>query len=97
MRQKEQSEKGERVEVSGRCERLDGLFHKTGTKAARTDADALGSSIDQRPNRLEIRTKDPLRFVIGMTHIMSGLMPLCANLTYIGHGLHSSSSDSAIH
>jgi hypothetical protein len=47
--------------------------------------------VDDSPNRLEIGIEDPLRLVIGVTDVMTGLMPFLAHFAYKCHGMTPSS------
>ncbi len=68
---------------------LDSFLHQTGTKAACADADTLRCAVDHCADSLKIGSEDPVGLIIGMAHIMPGLVPLTANVTCVRHGLNS--------
>lgn len=73
-------------------DRLDGLLDQSGTETAGADADTFGGTMNHRADRLKIRPEDSISFIVGMADVMTGLMSLAANLTYIRHGLNSFST-----
>lgn len=66
--------------------RLDRFLHETGAEAAGADPDALGRTVDQGLDALEIGIEDPLGLVVGVTDVVSGLTPFVADLARECHG-----------
>jgi hypothetical protein len=55
-------------------------------QAAGADPDAPGRTIDHRADTLKVGIEGSLRLVVGVTDVMTGLMPFGADLTYECHG-----------
>lgn len=84
---------GTPVRVGGeRNEALDSLLYHPRTKTASTYANTFGGAIDHRADVLKIGSEDPVGLIVGMAHIMPGLMTLATNLTYKSHDRHSFST-----
>jgi hypothetical protein len=66
--------------------RLDRLLDQSGPQAPRAYADPQGIAIDERPHPLQIGTEYSLGLVVGVTDIMTGLVPFATDITYKSHG-----------
>ncbi|BCA53653.1 hypothetical protein W02_07930 [Nitrospira sp. KM1] len=66
--------------------KLDGFLNPPAAKAARADLDALGRTIDDCPNTLQIWIERPFRLVVGMADVVASLMFLRTNITCKCHG-----------
>jgi len=60
--------------------RLDGFLDEPGAQTAGADADVLGAAVYHRLDPLEVGCEDALGFVVGMAHVMAGLMFLAAEI-----------------
>ena len=62
------------------------------TQASCADPNALRLTVDQCPDRLEVRLEDPLGLVVGMTDIMARLATFTTEIACKCHGYTPSSS-----
>lgn len=70
-------------------EGLDGFLDEAGPEASGADPNPKSRAVHHGTDRLEIGSEDALRFVVGMTDIVSGLMSFSAEITHIRHDPHS--------
>jgi len=64
---------------------LDGFLDLAAADAARAGEDAARRAVDERPDGLKIRAKDPLGAVVGVADVVAGRAYLPADFTFPGH------------
>ena len=66
--------------------RLNGLLDLAAADAACAGEDAARCAVDERPDGLQIRAKDPSGAVVGVADVVAGRAFLPADFTFPGHG-----------
>ena len=66
--------------------KLDRFLDLAAADAARAGEDAARRAVDERPDGLKIRAKDPLGAVIGVADVVADRAYLPADFTCPGHG-----------
>lgn len=61
------------------------LLNVAGSQASGADPNALCRAVEQRPNGLQVGPEDPLRFVIGVTDVISAHAFFSAHYTGKSH------------
>ena len=65
---------------------LDGFLDFAAAQAACADPNALGLTVNQCPDWLEVGLEDPLGLVIGVTDVMAGLAAFATEIACKCHG-----------